>query len=68
MQQSQIKPWHIILFTLAIILVMWQAFAYVKQRQQQQTHWQGEQVATPNLSPYAPPQIRQIREQMERDK
>ncbi len=68
MSQSQIKPWHIIVFTLAVILVMWQAFAYMKQRQAQKTEWRGERITAPTTTPYTPPQFQRIRERMEQEK
>lgn len=68
MNSSQIKPWHIILFTIAILFVMWQVFGQVKQRRMTQTQWQGERYTRPELPPGAPPQLQQIRETMEREK
>ncbi|GIV20635.1 MAG: hypothetical protein KatS3mg023_2386 [Armatimonadota bacterium] len=31
---GQIKPWHIVLFVLAIVLVLWQALGYYREKQQ----------------------------------
>lgn len=64
---NQIKPWHIILFTIAIILVMWQAFSYYRETK---IRSRGTYVAGPgpNITPYTPPQFQNIRERMEREK
>lgn len=67
MQSNQIKPWHIILFAVAIILVMWQVFGYVKeQRRQSSATYQAGQ--GPNITPYTPPQFQNIRQRMEQEK
>ncbi|MEJ5253506.1 MAG: hypothetical protein HPY54_12065 [Chthonomonadetes bacterium] len=67
MQSNQIKPWHIILFTVAILLVLWQAFGYVreKRRQSSATYQAGP---GPNITPYTPPHAQRILERMEREK
>lgn len=30
---SQIKPWHIVLFAVAVVLVLWQVFGYYREKQ-----------------------------------
>ncbi|MGC8784755.1 MAG: hypothetical protein ACP5RN_10290 [Armatimonadota bacterium] len=67
MKGNQIKPWHIILFTVAIVLVLWQAFGYVQERrkQSQATYQAG---SGPNITPYTPPQFQNIRQRMEQEK
>jgi len=63
MKDSQLKPWHIILFTVAILLVLWQLFGVVreKRRQSSATFQQGTTPTT--ISPNAPPDWRQIEQE-----
>jgi hypothetical protein len=52
---NQIKPWHIVLFVVAIVLVVWQVFGYYY-REKQQLH--GEYRMPPpgtNLPPQMQP-------------
>lgn len=65
---SEIKPWHIILFTIAILLVMWQLFGYIKEkrRMSQVTYDHGPGASA--INPNTPPQLRSVLETMEREK
>lgn len=65
---SQMKPWHIILFTIAIVVVMWQAFSYVQQKRKTQTVFRQEGQQTPTSTQYTPPQFQRIRQRMEQEK
>lgn len=65
---SQVKPWHIILFTLALLLVIWQAFSYVQQKRQTQTTLRQEGQQAPTINQYTPPQFQRIRQRMEEEK
>jgi len=63
MKNNQLKPWHIILFTVAILLVMWQVFGVVREKRRQggATFQQGTTPTT--VSPYAPSDWRQIEQE-----
>lgn len=64
-REGQLKAWHIVLFAIAILLVLWQAFGYVKERRKMGTWYYGEDKSQPI---HAPAQLRHIRERMEREK
>lgn len=66
-KNSQVKPWHIILFALAIIVVMWQAFSYYREQKRRS---QGTYIAGPgpNITPYTSQRFRDIRQRMEQEK
>jgi hypothetical protein len=34
-EESPLKPWHIALIALAVIVVLWQAFGYVSEQRRQ---------------------------------
>lgn len=63
---SQLQPWHYILFTVAVVLVLWQVFGYVQQKRKQSTGvYNPGQV---NISPHLSPQQQQYRQMIESEK
>lgn len=62
---GQIKPWHIVVFVLAIVLVAWQVFSY--QREKQRLH--GEYRLPPGVgnSPQTQPLLGKMGERIQRE-
>lgn len=62
---GQLKPWHIILFVIAVVLVAWQVFSY--QREKQRLH--GEYRLPPGVSdnPQMQPLIGKMGERIQQE-
>jgi len=63
MKNNQLKPWHIILFTVAILLVIWQVFGVVREKHKQSSATFQQGTTPTTVSPYAPPDWRQIEQE-----